>query len=187
MNTKTTLLCALSSAFIFTACSPSYNMRVSLDEKTKVLNIDTLAFKNAREVYDRSSSKTHVYTTRKNYSSSDKRCERLYYFNKELKNHWYTTTNREDYLKELAIDKKEITCQVNKISNLKFITCEDNYTLKKKYDIVTSKNNEYGYGSVTHINSLNERCFNTIQNHFKEKAKKDDVKIEKYSFGENIK
>ena len=111
----------------------------------------------------------------------------MYYYHRQMTRGWYITENEEDYLTQRAIEQKKIRCEVTKISNLKFLTCENVSSLKKDYTITTSTTSEDGYNSSTVIDGITQRCFNTIAHHFTKKAKKDDVKIEKYSFGKNIK
>jgi len=174
-------------AVFFTACAPIYDMKVSFDEETKIINIDTLELKNARVSYDKSKNDEGSHTKQVKYYLADSQCESMYFYDRKLAKGWYITENEEDYLMSRAIEKKKLKCKVEKISNIKFIRCEDVYTFKDDFTITTSKTSEDGYSSVTVIDQINKKCFNAIKTHFTKKAQEDDVIIEKYSFGENIK
>lgn len=187
MIRQKTILYSLASVFLFTACAPTYNMKVAFDKESKVISIDTLELQKARISYDKSKNSEGSHTTQIKYYLADKRCNSMYYYHRQMTRGWYITENEEDYLTQRAIEQKKIRCEVTKISNLKFLTCENVSSLKKDYTITTSTTSEDGYNSSTVIDGITQRCFNTIAHHFTTKAKKDDVKIEKYSFGENIK
>ncbi len=71
-------------------------------------------------------------------------------------------------------NRKRLNCEVEEISNLKFYECTRGWTIG--YSVPNSN----GYSSEE-ILKVGNTCFKTLRTYFREKAKKDNVKIKAYS------
>lgn len=182
----------------------TYNIKPKYNAANGTVTIDTLTFEHAKQEHDKSSS---LYRNGKTLNRSIQRyklnsvqCRSLIYDNLNTKHSSLITQSMEDKLKYKYIDNLHIikkglpeegNCDVIEINNLKFYKCKkrflrfglsNTYHKSISYFIGTlTKDRQNGYSSVTAL-KLDKTCFDTLLEHFKNKALKDGIEIKLYSF-----
>lgn len=189
MKFKNLIFITISSIF-FVGCSnynlePKYNndkSKLIIDEglefKIKYINFDKKPQKIERGSFTRNS---------KNILLDSKVCPKIIYQLMTSGQSSYITNDNETDLRDLVNKRKGLTCIVEKINNLKFFECTQQRGLdnaKRRYtfrSISNSTQNAHGFDRVERM-KVDSKCFEHIKQHYYEKAKKDDIKIERYIF-----
>lgn len=176
-------LLLLFVGILFSACAPIYDFEPNYNKEKKVLHIDTLTFENSNLSFNRSRNDEGSNITRQKYLFKDQQCKEIFYFKRTMKSRWYIIQSEEDYITDSAVYKKKYKCDVTKISNLKFFSCEGTEYFTMKYTLTRSENNQDGYKMVSYLNDMDRKCFETLLSHYSKKAKEDNVEIKNYNLG----
>lgn len=175
-------LISIIISLIFTGCTNNYNLEPKFNDQKNELTIDTLILKNASSTYKNSPFDTEYMGTFKREQQSfvfdNNQCTKLFYYKMTAGERAFISDNIEINLKEKAVTEN-LRCNATKIGNVGFYACL-NQNHNYDYSIGTSHNSRYGGFSKVEGISLDKQCFNTILNHFKEKANIEKISIEKY-------
>lgn len=178
----------------FSGCIGTYSLSPSYNKNTRVLKIDGVEFKNVTEKNDIyvNSAMTSRAKSKTNYASynlSNEGYSYLNYRNMSAGHATYIGITLGDII-EADAKKGKTNCNVVKVSDLKFYNCNryKNNTYKvnvPNYTIIGTTPSQYeGYSAVETI-FTNKKAFFDILNHFKNKAKEDNIEVKNYTLGTN--
>jgi hypothetical protein len=164
---------------VISGCVPSYSIKPIYDENTKIVTIDTLKLNNANETLNRTPASTQylgnlIRKVETYYFIDNKQCTSLSYFGISTGGNVFLISNFEEMVRQKYNNKKQLNCEVEVISNLKFYECPSAWL------VGYSTPNESGYSNVESL-QVDNVCFKTLRTYFREKAKIDKIKIKAYS------
>lgn len=172
----------ICTGLFFTGCLSTYDAKPSYDAQNKTVSIDTLVLDEARESVNATNNDFGGAIEGKSYLLNNKNCNFLKYQEGSTRTNYTYQFNFDDILYRAVVQEEKSDCLVNKISNLRFYTCEEKKN-KNTYLITNSENAddiEYGYNFIS-LMELDEKCFLTVYDHFYKKSKENNDKPESYS------
>lgn len=175
---KLSLLFLISLIFLFSGCTPNYNIEPKFNENKKTLTINNTVFQDSSidsKITNGTSFRGDIRSKIINYKLYNQECKRIQYRNLKVGDKTYMAVSEKDRIFDYY-DKG--TCYVTTISNLNFLSCQNTIFSEIFFYITSDVRNQYGYDR-TKMLELNGDCYKKIKKDTLSIAHKDGVKIYK--------
>lgn len=156
-----------------------YNIQPMFDENTNQLIIDTLVLDNVSLINQHGKYDPNVENKLQRYKASyqikSQICSKIRYSIMTADGRTSFSDNFEMFLRKKAI-KENSSCQITKLANVRIHQCKDSKE-NDRYYISTSEAVPSGGFSKREYIMLDKQCFQTMTNHFTQKAKSENIEI----------